>query len=96
MLGKAGHRHNAAADDDHKPSTGGKAHFAYIHFKAGGGAGQLGVIAERILRFGNADRQLAITQRGQLVQRLFCGGGVAYAACAVDLRGDGLDLICQL
>ena len=25
VLGKAGHRHNAAADDDHKPSTGGKA-----------------------------------------------------------------------
>ena len=95
MLGQAGHRHDAAADNDHKARTGAQTHLAHIQRVTLGRTRQLGVVAEGILRFGNADRQLAITQRGQLVQRLFCGSGVAYAARAVDLRGDGLDLIRQ-
>ena len=89
VLGQAGHRHDAAADNDHKARTGAQTHLAHIQRVTLGRTRQLGVVAEGILRFGNADRQLAITQRGQLVQCLFCGGGVAYAVRAVDLRGDG-------
>ena len=74
VLGQAGHRHDAAADNDHKARTGAQTHLAHIQRVALGRTRQLGVVAEGILRFGNADRQLAITQRGQLVQRLFCGG----------------------
>lgn len=71
VLGQAGHRHDAAADNDHKACTGAQTHLAHIQRVTLGRTRQLGVVAEGILRFGNADRQLAITQRGQLVQRLF-------------------------
>ena len=71
VLGQAGHRHDAAADNDHKARTGAQTHLAHIQRVTLGRTRQLGVVAEGILRFGNADRQLAITQRGQLVQRFF-------------------------
>ena len=46
VLGQAGHRHDAAADDDHKARTGGEPHLADVEGEALRCAGQLGVVAE--------------------------------------------------
>ena len=56
---------------------------------------QLGVIAERILRFGNADRQPAIAHLGILRQRFFGSSGKFDPIGTVDLFGDRLDLLLQ-
>ncbi len=71
VLGQAGHRHDAAADHDHESGTGRESNLTHIQRKALGRTGQLGIVAEGILRFGDADRQIAVALRGQLVQRLF-------------------------
>ena len=57
VLGQTGHRHDAAADNDHKARTGAQTHLAHIQRVTLGRTRQLGVVAEGILRFGNADRQ---------------------------------------
>ena len=56
---------------------------------------QLGVVAEGILRLGDAHRQLAVAHGGQLVQRFLRRGAVGNIARMVDLFGDGLDLLRQ-
>ena len=45
VLGQAGHRHDAAADNDHKARTGAQTHLAHIQREALGGTGQLGIEA---------------------------------------------------
>jgi len=51
VLGQAGHRHDAAADNDHKARTGAQTHLAHIQRVTLGRTRQLGVVAEGILRF---------------------------------------------
>ena len=45
VFGQAGHRHDAAADHDHKPRTGREPYLAHIQREALGGTGQLGIEA---------------------------------------------------
>ena len=60
VLGQAGHRHDAAADHDHESGTGREPNLTHIQRKAFGRTGQLGIVTEGILRFGDADRQIAV------------------------------------
>ena len=64
VLGQAGHRHDAATDDDHEARTGGEPHLADVEGEALRCTGQLGVVAEGLLRLGDADRQAAVAQGG--------------------------------
>ena len=49
LLGQARHGHDIAADDHHETGTGSQTHFAHLHGEAGGGTGELCVVAEAVL-----------------------------------------------
>ena len=93
MLGQAGHGHDRAADDDDEARACRQAHFAHVEREIFRRAEQAGVVAERILRLGDADRQLAIAHRLELVEHLFGRGGVADAAGMVNFLRHGFDLV---
>mmetsp|Transcript_11228 Transcript_11228/g.46792 ORF Transcript_11228/g.46792 Transcript_11228/m.46792 type:complete len:238 (-) Transcript_11228:1031-1744(-) len=90
--GQAGHGHHGPQDGHHEARARVEAQLLDGHHEAAGRTQRVGVVAERVLRLGHADREgiqppalealeLGLRLRAQL-----------NARCAIDLLGDGLDL----
>ena len=76
-----------------KPAPADKAHLADRHGVAARRALQIWIGGEAVLGLGHADRQMPITivlQVLELLTDLLVGHDVV---CAIELRGDGLDLV---
>ena len=67
-LGESGHPDDVAGERDEEPGTGGDLDVADGQGEAPRTAAELGVIRERVLGLGHADRQLAVAEPGGLAE----------------------------
>src|SRR5437016_13495575 len=65
---QAGHEHHVAGNDNYKAGAGRERSIGHIKGPPSGRAHELGIIGERILGFGNTDRQFAKPPIGKLLQ----------------------------
>ena len=95
MGGQARHGEDAAGQRNReaRAAAGGKA--PDMQGVALRTAQQLGVIAEGVLGFGDADGGVFQTEGGHLRQLLFRFGAVFHGGGAVNLLGDGFDFLPQ-
>jgi len=94
-LGQAGHGDDVAADGDDKAGARREPKFVHRDGEAAGPAAQVGAVRERERRLGDAHGQLVeavLIESLEVVQR---GAVEIDAVGAVDLGGDGLELLAD-
>ena len=94
-LGQTGHGHDSAGLAHHEACAGGQTGRAHGNIKAGGTAQSLLVVGQGVLGLSHTDRQVAVTHLCDLLQLLGGSGQNGNAVGAVDLGGDGADLLLQ-
>jgi len=93
MAGQAGHGVDFSREGDDKAGSGGEADFSYRERIAARGTEQRFVVRNRILGFGDADRQAAVAPAGELCQIAAGGSGKRYPSGAVYAAGNGADFV---
>lgn len=93
MAGQAGHGVDFSREGDDKAGSGGEADFSYRERIAARGSEQRFVVRNRILGFGDADRQAAVAPAGELCQIAAGGSGKRYPSGAVYAAGNGADFV---
>src|SRR5579859_4776966 len=93
VAGQPRHGHDFPRDGAQKTGAGIRAHLAHHHREARRAAFQRGVVRERILRLGHADRQPVQAKLGVEPDLALCLGQVLDAVRTVHGRGDRGDLV---
>lgn len=92
-FGQAGHRHNVAGVYHHESRARAYLRLANVDLVVSRAAEDFGVVRERVLRLGYADRQIPETQRLDLLNLTKSGRGEIRAVRAVELPRHGLHLL---
>ena len=93
MAGQAGHGVDFSREGDDKAGSSGEADFSYRERIAARGTEQRFVVRNRILGFGDADRQAAVAPAGELCQIAAGGSSKRYPSGAVYAAGNGADFV---
>ena len=94
-LRQARHRHDLSSHNYNKSGSCRQIHLPDIDLESGRSAQLLGIIRQRILCLGHAYRKIAVSCLRQLLEPCTDSRVICHAGSAVNLLGDGLDLLLQ-